>query len=303
MSGTEAERGTTPRSLGVGLTYQDGLQGFVEGNLSCLDYLEVVPDSCWYDRGMGEGPRYVDNPDLVSLLDTIQSQLPLVAHSIGQSIGSADRFNRGHLNQIVRWHQRYAFPWHSDHLSYHLVEHGGINVGFTMPLPRDHATLRLLARRVAAIRRHVSAPFLLETNVYYMAFPDDELGEAEFLNRLCAESGCGLLLDLHNIYTNSRNHHCDANALLEQLNLSNVVEVHIAGGMEHAGFYLDAHSGLTPEPVWNLLDAALPRLDRLCGITFEIFEDWIKDVSHGQLREELVRMRDAWNRRPGARKQ
>ena len=289
----------TPRPLGVGLTYQDGLRPFVEAHWQDLDYLEVIPDTFWHDRGPRRRPRHVDDRDLASFLDDAGARLPLVAHSIGQSIGTADRFDRGHLEQIRRWHGRYRFAWHSDHLSYHLVEHGGVNVGFTMPLPRDRATLRLLGRRVAAIRRRVPSAFLLETNVYYVGFPDDELDEAEFLNRLCDDSGCGLLLDLHNVYTNARNHGFDARALLDRLDLSHVVEIHLAGGMEHSGFYLDAHSGRTPEAVWNLLEGVLPRLTGLCGITFEIFEDWVRDLPHARLRDELARMREAWSRRPG----
>lgn len=299
--GTEAAGGVSPPRLGIGLTYQDGLRDFVDTHGSSLDYLEIIPDTCWHDRGRRRRPRHVDNPELSAFVQSIRARLPLVAHSIGQSIGSADRFDRGHLEQMCRWHERCSFAWHSDHLSYHLVQHGSVNAGFTMPLPRDHATLRMLARRVAAIRQRVRATFLLETNVYYVAFPDDELDEPEFLNRLCAKSGCGLLLDLHNVYTNSRNHGFDAAAFIDRLDLGNVVEIHLAGGMEHAGFYLDAHRGRTPEPVWALLERALPRLRALCGITFEIFEDWIPDVSHAQLCDELARMRDVWSRRPVAK--
>jgi uncharacterized protein (UPF0276 family) len=71
--------------------------------------------------------------------------------------------------------------------------------------------------------------------------------------------------------------------------------------MEHQGFYLDAHSGATPEPVWKLLEHALPRLTALRGVTFELFEDWVRDMTETELREELARIRDAWKRRPTAR--
>lgn len=287
-----------PRRLGVGLTYQDALRDFVEDNWRRLDYLEVVPDTCWHDRGTRRRPRYVEDPNLEGMLHRLRRKLPFVAHSIGQSIGSADRFDRGHLEQMRRWHERLGFAWHSDHLSYHLVDQGKINVGFTMPLPRDRSTLELLKKRVIAIRHRIPSAFLLETNVYYLAYPDDEMDEAVFLNRLCRESGCGLLLDLHNVYTNGRNHGFDPIEFLDRLDLSCVVEIHLAGGMRHGRFYLDAHSGLTPEPVWQMLERALPRLTNLCGITFEIFQDWIRDVTPAQLLEELARMRQVWRRCP-----
>lgn len=73
-------------------------------------------------------------------------------------------------------------------------------------------------------------PFLLENNVYFTDIPEQEMTEPEFLNALTAEAGCGLLLDLHNLYANARNHGIDTEAFLHELDLSRVVEIHVAGG-------------------------------------------------------------------------
>lgn len=293
---------SAPAPVGVGIVYQDGLRSFIQGHADVLDYLEVVPDTCWFDRGSAQGtPRYLDNQEVTRALHAVGQELPLVAHSIGQSIGSADHFDREHLAQIRRWYERFGFAWHSDHLSFHRVEHGAVNIGLTLPLTRDRETLDRLSARVREIRQSVPTAFLLETNVYFFDLPQQEYDEATFLNVLCRESGCGLLLDLHNVYANSINHGFSAEQLLDRLELEHVVEVHLASGFEHDGFYLDAHSGLTPEPVWALLERCLPRLTNLAGITFELFEDWIGGVDAAQLRGELVRMKDVWLRRPGRR--
>ena len=105
----------------------------------------------------------------------------------------------------------------------------------------------------------VEAPFLLENNTNYFTVPGEEMTEPEFLNALTRRSGCGLLLDLHNVYTNARNFGFDPYAFLAELDLTRVGEIHLSGGMELHGFYLDAHDGPCPEALWPMLDWVLAR--------------------------------------------
>ena len=141
--------------------------------------------------------------------------------------------------------------------------------------------------RIREVQQRVPVPFLLENNVYYFDIPACEMDEPTFLNTLCRESGCGLVLDLHNVYTNARNHGFDAGAMLAELELEHVGEIHVAGGMELDGFYLDAHSDTMPDPVWSLLEWTLPRCPNLGGVTFELFGSWFDSVGN-----------DARHRRP-----
>ncbi|HEV7671632.1 MAG TPA: DUF692 family protein [Thermoanaerobaculia bacterium] len=284
--------------LGVGLAYQPALRPFLESRGDTFDYLEVVPDILWTDLGVGKTPRYLDDSGGIDYLRRVAGGRPVVPHGIGLSIGTAHRFNRGQLDQMEKWHGWFQFPWHSDHLAWNLAEHGvdELNAGVTLPLPRDRETLEALAPRVAEVRRRLPVPFLLENNVYFFSMPGEEMSDAEFLNTLCAETGCGLLLDLHNVYCNARNHKTDPYRLLSELDLSNVVEIHVAGGMEHEGWYLDAHSGPLPEPVWELLRYCLPRCPNLGGVTFEMFGSWFVEMGTERLAQELSALREAWHR-------
>lgn len=284
--------------LGIGLTWQGGLADFVAREGHRLDYVEAVPDMVWLDRGPRRRPRYRDHDEALATFMPIAGRLPVVAHSIGLSIGSAHRFDRAHVEQMRAWQARFGCPWHSDHLSFHLAQgvQGEMNAGFTLPLTWDEETLALLVPRIATIRRRVPVPFLLETNVYYMRPPVGDYDEPAFLNALCTRSGCGLVLDLHNLSCNARNHRFDPFAFVDQLDLRCVGEIHLAGGMEMDGFYLDAHRGTTPEPVWELLEHVLPRAVNLGGITFELFKDWIEELPEHRLIAEIERMRDAWER-------
>ncbi|HEX6203240.1 MAG TPA: DUF692 domain-containing protein [Thermoanaerobaculia bacterium] len=284
--------------LGVGLAYQPALRRFIEERRDTFDYLEVVPDILWTDRGRGAAPRYLDDEEGIAFLARHAGGRPIVPHSIGLSIGTAHRFNRDHLGQIERWLARFPAPWFSDHLAYNLAEHGAdeINAGVTIPLPRDRATLDDLAPRVAEVRERLGVPFLLENNVYFFDFADAEMDDAAFLNALAAETGCGLLLDLHNVHCNAVNQGVDARRLLDELDLGRVIEIHVAGGMERGGTWLDAHSGPLPPEVWELLEHALPRCPALGGVTFELFGSWYPAIGGERLADELAGLRESWHR-------
>lgn len=285
--------------LGVGLSFQGPLKRFVEEQSDAFDFLEVIPDSLWTDRGPEVEPRYQEHVDTRDFLARVAERKPLIAHSIGLSIGSVDHFNRAHIEQIASWWQRYGFPWHSDHLSFNRLDHPTghtMDVGFTMPVPYDQEVLDLLVERVNEMQARVPVPFLLENNVYYFEIPEQDMDEATFLNRLTERTGCGLLLDLHNIHVNATNHGFDPRDLLSGLDLSRVVEIHIAGGMTLAGVYMDAHSGPCPPEVWQLLREVLPQTPNLRGVVFEVFAGYAKAMGFEAIGAQLAQARDIVHR-------
>lgn len=290
--------------LGVGLSYQGSLRDFVREHLESYDFLEVIPDIFWTEeRGPDGTLRFRENPEGLRLLDWVAARRPLVAHSVGMSLGSAEGgFSPDYVAQLARWQRRYHFAWLSEHLSFTRLPHGPgehMDLGVMLPVPYDEDTLELLAGRVAQVRQAVDAPFLLENNVFYYQLPEQELSEPAFLKRLGERTGSGLLLDLHNLHTNARNHGFSPLDFLEALDLSQVVELHIAGGYEWEGFYLDAHSGACPEPVWELLEQVLPRLPNLGGVVFEMFGNYVPLLGTDILLGELRRLRGVLERHDG----
>jgi uncharacterized protein (UPF0276 family) len=284
-------------ALGVGVAYQRALAEFLVERDDAYDYLEVVPDTVWVDRGPGRPDRYRDDPEATALLERLAESRPVVAHSIGLSIGSAHAFDREHVAQVRRWCERFRCPWHSDHLSYNRAEHGDgseVNVGMTLPVAHDEEMLDLLVPRVAEVQAANPRPFALENNVYYVSVAESPLDEPEFLNELSARTGCWLLLDLHNLYVNERNGGMKARAFLDALDLDRVIEVHVAGGGEHGGFYLDSHSGPTPRPVLELLARALGECPNLGGVTYELVGSWYEAMGADGLERELAGLRELW---------
>ena len=221
--------------------------------------------------------------------------MPIVAHSIGLSIGSTHRFRQEHVDQICHWDRMLNFPWHSDHLWFTTVADSGGEeylAGVAFPVVFDKAVLDMIVERVQMVRTKIDKPFLLENNVSFIEYVDQELDESTFFNELCARSGCGILLDLHNVYVNWRNNATDIDAYLAGLDLSRVVEIHLAGGFTHEGFYLDAHSGSVPEELWRIAADTVKSCQNLRGITFELLGSWYAKMGERALEETLLRMRE-----------
>ncbi len=278
---------------GVGILYNPSLTAFVRDAADEIDYVSVIPDRTWIDRGAGAAGRFAELPEASAVIRDAAVRFPLVMHGIGLSICSAEVFDDSYLDQLASWAARHNCLWTSEHLSFSRVGSGHeTNAAVALPIPYDGEMLDLLIPRVLAAQDRIGRPFLLENNVAYIIFPEEEMDEAAFLNRLTEATGCGLLLDLHNVYTNATNHGFDALGLLRRLDLGKVVEVHIAGGDEMMGFHLDSHAGPTLEGVWALLDFVAPRAPNLRGVTFEFHESsWPRLHAEG-VRAEIARARN-----------
>ena len=265
-----------------------------------VDYLAVTPDMFWIDRGAEpaeEGGRFCDIPSWVAMLDA--AGLPMVSHHIGLSIASAIPTDLAYVAQMGAWARRWGAHWLSEHLAFIAIAEGqGPAVaGLALTAPFDREVLDLAVERARLVIERTRAPFLLENSPYFVTFDDSDMGETEFLNRFCAESGAGLLLDLHNLYCNCVNHDISGHGFLDELDLAAVIEVHIANGSELGGMYADSHSGAPPEPVWDLLDDLVGRAPNLRGITFEFHDSYLPVIGFDGIREVIERARRAWGKR------
>ena len=126
--------------------------------------------------------------------------------------------------------------------------------------------------------------------------PDGD-GGAGRQRKPSTDSGGGLLLDLHNLYCNAVNYGFSGHRFLDELDLANVIEVHIANGSELGGMYADSHSGAPPEPVWDLLDDLVGRAPNLRGITFEFHDSYLPLIGFDGIADVIARARRAWETR------
>ncbi len=280
-------------AAGIGVLFNPSLHAFVERSLDALDYLAVIPDRGWLDSGLGSRPRFQILPDFEALVRRIGGRVPAVLHGIGLSICSASMFDDEYALNLIEWAERIDAPWMSEHLSFSRVGTGHeVNAALLVPVPYDEEVLDLLVPRVRFFAERSNRPFLLENNVGYFRYPGQEFTEEQFLNALCERSGCGVLLDLHNLHTNAVNHGFDPAAYLSALNLDHVVEIHIAGGVPMMGFHTDSHTGAVAEPVWRLLEQTVPRARNLRGVTFEFHESSYGALGESGTLEQVDRARE-----------
>lgn len=262
-----------------------------------VDYLAVTPDMFWIDRGPGSGAagdRFADIPAWVALLD--RADLPKVSHHIGLSIAGALPIDGGYVAQMADWAARWNAPWLSEHLAFVAIEEGdgASSAGLALTAPFDRDVLDLATGRARRIIERTGKPFLLENSPYYVTFNDSDMREAAFLNSFCAQSGSGLLLDLHNLYCNAVNYEFSGHRFLDELDLDFVIEAHIAGGSMLGGMYADSHSGAPPEAVWDLLVDLRERARNLRGVTFEFHDSYLPVIGFDGTARVIERARRIW---------
>jgi len=196
-----------------------------------------------------------------SCLTRIRTDYALSLHGVGLSIGSTDPLNRQHLEQIVRLVRDFEPMLVSEHLSWSSV--GGRFSNDLLPLPYTEEALRHMATRVRDVQNALGRQILIENVSSYLQFTCSRMPEWEFLNSLVEESGCGILLDVNNVYVSACNHGFDASAYLQGLPCSVVKEIHLAGHtvrrIGEQEIRIDTHNTHVCDAVWDLYGIAAKR--------------------------------------------
>lgn len=227
--------------------------------------------------------------------------LPMVVHGVELSIGSTHGWNDAYLRMLDCFQREWSFVWHSEHLGFQTISGAGdstIAVGVPLPMPATKEAVDLVASRSAAILGRYGVPFLLENPAHYFSnfLSDPEVGDdIGLMHAISKDSGCRLLLDLHNLYCNAVNHNFDPFAAIDRMPLDRVIEIHVAGGSSRDGFWMDAHDGRVPERVWEMLEYTLPIVPNLAGVVFELLEQHAVTLGVQAITEELTRARYFWN--------
>lgn len=288
-----------PRGIGFAchLTLPDALY-----TRDLLDFVEITPELFHREEQVRGGVEMVPEPKLFDAARRRCEDFPITMHGVSLSIGSAHGVYEPCLTMMDRLRHEWPFHWYSEHLQFQLVLDGKgalVNTGTPFPLPPTEEAAALVASRAAAIADRLGVPFLLENQVHYLpdlpADPDigDEFG---LMERIVTLSGCGQLLDLHNVYCNAINFGFDARSALDRVRLDRVGEIHIAGGSWCDGFYTDAHDGRVPEPVWELLEETLSRAPRIPAVVFEMLDEYVDRLGADGIAGELARARAIWRR-------
>jgi uncharacterized protein (UPF0276 family) len=260
--------------LGVGVGLRTPHYAHILSAQPRVGFFEIITENFLHTQG---------RPMMV--LEAVAARYPVVMHGVSLSIGSTDPLDRDYLSRVRDLRDHIGARWVSDHLCWTGV--GGRNSHDLLPLPYTHATLEHVAARVLEVQDVLGAPLVLENPSTYVEFATSTLTEWDFLAALCVRTGCGLLLDVNNVYVSSRNHGFDPLTYLDALPMERVVQFHVAGHTDNGTHVVDTHIGPVVRPVWDLLREATRR-----GADASILLEWDAeiptfDVVHREARRAL----------------
>ncbi|KPA92686.1 DUF692 domain-containing protein [Pseudomonas asplenii] len=199
-------------------------------------------------------------------LGRIREDYPLSLHGVGLSIGGEGPLDRQHLQRLARLIERYQPQSFSEHLAW--SGHGPVFLNDLLPLAYDPATLQRVCEHVDLVQNTLKRPMLLENPATYLQFQRSTLDETDFIGEVIRRTGCGLLLDVNNVYVSCVNHQRDALAYIGALPLQAVGEIHLAGFAEDRDslgdrLLIDDHGAPIDSAVWALYQQVLARTGAL----------------------------------------
>jgi uncharacterized protein (UPF0276 family) len=213
------------------------------------------PQVSWFE--VHSENYFADGGPALSALDRIRANYPLSLHGVGLSLGSTDSLDLAHLAKLKRLADRIEPARVSEHLCWSSVN--GRHYNDLLPLPYTPEALDHVCARVSSVQDFLGREILVENVSSYFAFPESTLAEANFVAEVAARSGCGLLVDVNNIYVNARNHGIDADAYLDAIPRAAVAEIHLAGFDTSGPCLIDTHGTPVAPEVWSLYERALAR--------------------------------------------
>ncbi|MGH1367151.1 MAG: MNIO family bufferin maturase [Maritimibacter sp.] len=231
-----------PSGPGVGFKSQH-FQSVME-NPGAVRWVEIHAENY-----MSEGGRSI------AQLKALAARFPISVHGVGLSIGGEDPLDTAHLarlKHLIDWLKPARF---SEHLAW--SSHGGAYFNDLLPLPYTEASLSRIAAHIDQVQQTLGRQMLLENPATYLSFQDSTLKETDFLAALVARTGCGLLLDVNNVFVACTNGQTDPRSYLAAFPVEAVGEMHLGGhDAQHdetgAPLLIDSHGAAVVDPVWSL---------------------------------------------------
>ncbi len=270
--------GLKAHSVGVGFKPQHAADAL--GTEHGVGFFEVHAENYMGDGG----PPH-------RLLSELRECFPLSLHGVALSIGGAGPLDKEHLVRLKRLIDRYQPALFSEHLAW--STHDGVYLNDLLPVPYNEETLSGVANHIDEVQETLQRRMLLENPSTYVAFENSTMREVDFLSEIVRRTGCGLLLDVNNVYVSAVNHATEPMAYLDQFPMEHVGEIHLGGNAEDhddldAPLLIDAHGTPVAETVWHLYARTIARIGPVPTLI-----EWDNDVpSFAVLAAEAARAGD-----------
>lgn len=253
-------------NIGIGLRpehYQ-----VIESTKPSIDFLEIHSEN------------YFDKNSLnYFFLKKLTEEYPLSCHGIGLSLGSAEDVSRQHLKNLKALVDEFNPFLISDHLSWSSLQ--GTYFNDLLPVPYTQEALNCFVKNINQVQDYLQTQIIIENPSSYLEYKDSEIHEADFLNEISRQTGCGLLLDINNIYVSAINHGFSAQHYLDTINFEQVQEIHLAGHtrktFENGDILIDTHNQLINQPVWQLYENNIAKINNT--VTLIEWDTDLPDIS------------------------
>lgn len=237
---------STPAAVSVGIGLRAPHYAQILERRPQLDFLEVHGEN-FFAAGGRAG----------AWLERFRAGYALSVHGVGLSLGSMDPLDEAHLARLEALVRRLDPILVSEHLCW--SSFGGRHANDLLPLPHSREALDHLVPRIATVQERLRRPILVENIAAYVQ-PAGEMPEWEFLAEVARRSGCGLLLDVNNVWVNAANHGFDPRACIQAIPASLVGQYHLGGFEAAPAALVDTHGARVSAEVWDLFEATVAHL-------------------------------------------
>jgi uncharacterized protein (UPF0276 family) len=204
----------------------------------------------------------IDGGPRLAALTAVRDRHPVSIHAVGLSLASARASDLGYLDRLATMVDRFAPVAVSDHLAWQTCD--AVHHSDFLPFPRTQEALLIVTRNVERVQDRLGRPILVENPSHYLDLPGHEMSEAEFLTALACHTGCGLLVDVNNLFVSAANLGFNAEAALDALPAHAIGEIHLAGhapdGDPQSPLLIDTHGAAVSEAVWALYARLIARV-------------------------------------------
>jgi uncharacterized protein (UPF0276 family) len=224
------------------------------------EILNTIPPVPWLE--VHSENYFGDGGKPIYFLEKIREHYPVSFHGVGLSLGSTDPLNSDHLQKLKKIIERFSPALVSEHLSWSSVNEQYLND--LLPLPYTEESLALVIERVMKVQNYLQRQILIENPSTYLEYRISTIPEYEFITQVAAQTGCGILLDVNNVYVSAMNHQWDAKQYIQAIPKKYVQEIHLAGFTQKENEYgkilIDTHNQLVHVKVWDLYRFAISHL-------------------------------------------
>jgi len=253
--------------FGVGLRHKH-FPYFENGGKSKVDFFEIISENFMNTKGRP-----------FEILIKLRQEYPVCMHGVSLSIAGTNNFSDEYLSKLKALEKTISPFVVSDHLCFTGVD--GNNLHNLLPFSYTEKNLNRISDRIKFVQDYLNRQMIFENLSAYFTLKDSEMSESEFLNEICERTGCGILLDVNNLYVNSVNQNFDPTMWLSKINFSNVKQLHLAGFTDYGDYLFDTHSNPVHQDVWKLYRGIIQDNKNI-----PVLIEWDEDIPDFEILEE-----------------